>query len=66
MIAGVYRDALVARAEASGDVDDPAATRATDALVAAVHRIHGTIETLEHNPNETLMLQSLLWALPPV
>ena len=53
-------------AEASGDVDDPAATRATDALVAAVHRIHGTIETLEHNPNETLMLQSLLWALPPV
>ncbi len=66
VIAGVYRDALVARAEASGDVDDPAATRATDALVAAVHRIHGTIETLEHNPNETLMLQSLLWGLPAV
>ncbi|MDF2731989.1 MAG: hypothetical protein K0S92_619, partial [Desertimonas sp.] len=32
--------------------------------IAAVHRIHATLESFEHNPNETLMLQSLLWSLP--
>ena len=37
-----------------------------DSLVAAVHRIHDSIEALDHNPNETLLLQSLLWALPPL
>ncbi len=63
VIAGVYRDALVARAGHLG-AHDPAAARSEEALIAAVHRIHRTIETLEHNPNETLMLQSLLWSLP--
>ena len=52
-IAATYRDALV---------DGTAAH--DDAVIAAVHRIHATIESFEHNPNETLMLQSLLWSLP--
>ena len=53
VIAGTYRDALVA-----GSVDRP------DAAAEAVHRIHAAMETLERNPNESLLLQSLLWALP--
>ena len=52
-IASAYRDALV---------DGTAAH--DESIVAAVHRIHATIESFEHNPNETLMLQSLLWSLP--
>jgi DNA polymerase III subunit delta' len=54
-IAATYRDALV---------DGTAAH--DDSVVAAVHRIHSAIESFEHNPNETLMLQSLLWSLPPL
>lgn len=54
VLAGRYRDALVA-----GDSHRP------DALVDAVGRIHEAIEALgEHNPNEPLLLQSLLWSLP--
>ncbi len=30
----------------------------------AVHRIHRAIETLDRNPNERLLLESLLWDLP--
>jgi DNA polymerase-3 subunit delta' len=52
-IAGAYRDALV-----NGGADHE------ESVIAAVHRINATIETFEHNPNETLMLQSLLWSLP--
>jgi DNA polymerase III subunit delta' len=52
-IAASYRDALV-NGTAPHD----------DTVVAAVERIHATIESFEHNPNETLMLQSLLWSLP--
>jgi DNA polymerase-3 subunit delta' len=52
-IAASYRDALV---DGTAPHDDT--------LVAAVERIHATIESFEHNPNETLMLQSLLWSLP--
>ena len=52
-IAAAYRDALV---------DGTAAH--DEAAIAAVHRINATIESFEHNPNETLMLQSLLWSLP--
>ena len=37
---------------------------ATDALAAAVGRIHETIEFLDRNPNETLQIQALLLALP--
>ena len=52
-IAASYRDALV---DGTAPHDDT--------IVAAVQRIHATIESFEHNPNETLMLQSLLWSLP--
>jgi DNA polymerase III subunit delta' len=52
-IAATYRDALV---DGSAPHDD--------AVIAAVDRIHEAIESFEHNPNETLMLQSLLWSLP--
>jgi len=30
----------------------------------AVHRIHDAIEALDRNPNERLLLESLLWSLP--
>ena len=55
VIAGTYRDALVA-----DTAPHP------DSVVAAVHRIHQAIEALDNNPNETLLLQSLLWSLPPL
>ena len=37
-----------------------------NSVVDAVHRIHHAIEALDNNPNETLLLQSLLWSLPPL
>ena len=52
-IAGTYRDALVA-----GRAPRPAE------VASAVTRIHESIEALERNPNESLLLQSLLWSLP--
>jgi DNA polymerase-3 subunit delta' len=55
VIAGTYRDALVA---------DTAPHQ--ESVVDAVHRIHRAIEALDNNPNETLLLQSLLWSLPPL
>jgi len=55
VMAGTYRDALVA-----DTAPHP------DSVVAAVHRIHKAIEALDNNPNETLLLQSLLWSLPPL
>ena len=55
VIAAAYRDALVA-----GTAPHP------DSVVAAVHRIHQAIEALDNNPNETLLLQALLWSLPPI
>ena len=53
VLAGAYRDLLVA-----GEAHRP------EALIGAVRRIHDTLESFEHNPNEPLMLQSLLWSLP--
>ena len=53
VIAGTYRDAMVA-----GTVARPAA------VADAVTRIHQAMEAFERNPNESLMLQSLLWGLP--
>lgn len=53
VIAGEYRDALVA-----GRLPRP------DAVADAVQRIHQAMEAFERNPNEALMLQSLLWSLP--
>ena len=53
VVAGSYRDAL-----ATGE------GRHAAALAAAVMDVHGSIETLERNPNEALLLQSLLLRLP--
>jgi DNA polymerase-3 subunit delta' len=55
VIAGSYRDVLVA-----GDHPRPAS------LAQAVERIHESLEALERNPNEALLLQALLLALPPL
>lgn len=55
VMAGVYRDALV-----RGNLPRP------EAAVAAVQRIHKSLEALERNPNETLLLQSLLLELPSI
>lgn len=55
VLAASYRDALVQAPE-----------RRAGPLVQAVHRIFEAIEALERNPNEKLLLQSLLWALPGV
>lgn len=53
VLAGAYRDILVA-----GTARHPAS------IADAVTRIHRSVEALEHNPNEPLLLQSLLWSLP--
>lgn len=53
VLAGAYRDILV-----SGDPKHP------QSVVGAVSRIHDAVASMEHNPNETLLLQSLLWSLP--
>lgn len=53
VIAGTYRDELVA-----GSIDHP------DTAAQAVSRVHEAIEAFEHNPNESLLLQALLWSLP--
>jgi DNA polymerase III subunit delta' len=54
-MAAVYRDALV-----SGSAPRP------DAAVDAVSHIHHVLAALERNPNEALLLQALLWSLPPL
>ena len=51
--AGAYRDQL-----AAGRAHHPAG------VVDAIGRIHEAVEALEFNPNEPLLLQSLLWSLP--
>lgn len=53
VMAGSYRDALVA-----------ATAPRPDAATRAVSRIHDALEALERNPNEALLLQSLLLELP--
>jgi DNA polymerase III subunit delta' len=53
VLAASYRDALVA-----GGRHRP------ESLGAAVERIYHAIDAFEHNPNEALLLQSLLWSLP--
>ncbi len=53
VIAGSYRDALV----------EQRATR-PEAVAQAVRRIHESLEALERNPNEMLLLQALLLDLP--
>ena len=53
VLAGAYRDALIA-----DRLPRP------DAGVTAVARIHASLEAMERNPNETLLLQALLLDLP--
>ncbi len=53
VMAGSYRDALVEQRAAR-----------PDSVAHAVRRIHQTLEALERNPNELLLLQSLLLDLP--
>ncbi len=53
VVAGEYRDALV-----------EGHTARRDEVADAVRRIHRAMESLERNPNETLLLQSLVWSLP--
>ena len=51
-LAAAYRDELVR-----------GSSRPAEA-VAAVHAVHDALEALERNPNEALLLQALLLALP--
>ncbi|HSB86818.1 MAG TPA: hypothetical protein VLD86_10935 [Ilumatobacteraceae bacterium] len=53
VLAGSYRDALL-----GGHLPRP------DAAATAVTRIHASLEAMERNPNETLLLQALLLDLP--
>ena len=53
VVAGTYRDALVA-----GDIQRP------DSVVGAVTRLHKAIDDFTRNPNELLLLQALLLDLP--
>jgi DNA polymerase III subunit delta' len=52
-VAGTYRDALVA-----------AKVHHAAAAITAVHDLHESIEMLERNPNEHLLLQALFLRLP--
>ena len=52
-MAGTYRDTAV-----------NVPTADIDGCADAVRRIHQAIETLERNPNEKLLLETLLWSLP--
>ena len=54
-MAATYRDAML-----TGTMARPTAA------AEAVTRIHEAIAALDRNPNEALLMQSLLWALPPV
>ena len=58
VLAAAYRDLLVR------SVEDTSGHSRTGAYVAAVHRINDAAEALERNPNESLLLQALLWSLP--
>jgi DNA polymerase III subunit delta' len=53
-LAATYRDSLVT---AAAGVD-------VTACAAAVRRVHDTLESLERNPNERLLVEALLWSLP--
>jgi DNA polymerase-3 subunit delta' len=52
VMAGTYRDAIVA------------GTREPAAVAGAVTAIHEALEAFERNPNESLLLQNLMWSLP--
>jgi DNA polymerase-3 subunit delta' len=58
-LAATYRDSATDAATSGAVVD-------IDNCAAAIHRIHGALESLDRNPNERLLIESLLWSLPDV
>lgn len=58
------RSGLATMAATYRDTVTSAATADVAACAAAVLRIHRSIETLDRNPNEKLLVESLLWSLP--
>lgn len=60
-MAHVYRDRLVAQAEAGG----PGAEARAEEAAAALSAINDAVDAMVRNPNEELLLQALLLRLPP-
>lgn len=58
------RSGLAAMASTYRDTTVNGGTTHIDGCADATHRIHRAIETLDRNPNEKLLLESLLWSLP--
>mgnify|MGYP000323388967 CR=1 FL=1 len=56
--ASVYRDQALASTEPGSNRCD------IEGCSDAVGQIHRALETMERNPNERLLLESLLWSLP--
>ncbi|NND76338.1 MAG: hypothetical protein HKN44_15175 [Ilumatobacter sp.] len=56
-LAATYRDHATAAATGTG-------TAHVEGCTKAVARIHEALDALERNPNERLLLESLLWSLP--
>ncbi len=58
------RSGLAAMAATYRDTAVSGGTTVVDGCAQAVHQIHAAIEALDRNPNEKLLLESLLWSLP--
>jgi DNA polymerase-3 subunit delta' len=58
------RSGLAAMAATYRDTAISPATTDVDACADAVRRIHRAMEMLDRNPNEKLLVESLLWSLP--
>ncbi|MGB0114309.1 MAG: hypothetical protein WBP59_13895 [Ilumatobacteraceae bacterium] len=58
------RSGLAAMAATYRDTAINGGTTDVDSCAGAVSRIHGAIEALDRNPNEKLLLESLIWSLP--
>ena len=58
------RSGLAAMAATYRDTAVNAPTADVDACADAVRRIHRAMEMLDRNPNEKLLVESLLWSLP--
>jgi DNA polymerase-3 subunit delta' len=58
------RSGLAAMAATYRDTAVRGAATDLDGCAGAVHRIHAALECFERNPNERLLLESLLWSLP--
>ncbi|HUV18785.1 MAG TPA: hypothetical protein VMW33_09925 [Ilumatobacteraceae bacterium] len=58
------RSGLAAMAATYRDTAVNPATTDVDSCADAVRRIHRAMETLDRNPNEKLLVESLLWSLP--